>query len=356
MVEWRSVFVTVAIILLCFFAIPIKISNVEHVEERAMFDSFMRKYNKSYPANSEEYETRFKIFQEALEQIKTLNSHQDDSSPTVFYGITKFADINRKEFDDKYLTYEHKNNSHGRRRVLMRHNGHERSNRPKRSIGDGLPRHIDWRDKGYVSKIKNQKTCGACWAFSTIGVIESMVAMKTGVLKTFSTQEIIDCARYGNMGCDGGDTCNLLQWLVDNDVGIQEEKEYPLLLKTGTCKLKQPTKGVHVASNFSCDYLVGEENTLLALLAYHGPVAVAVNALTWQYYLGGVIQFHCEGGLESLNHAVQLVGYNLDGTPPYYIARNSWGTSFGEKGYLKIAIGSNVCGVASEVAALDVLT
>lgn len=82
----------------------------------------------------------------------------------------------------------------------------------------------------------------------------------------------------------------------------------------------------------------------MALLAYHGPVVVAVNALTWQFYIGGVIQFHCDGALESLNHAVQLVGYNLDASPPYYIARNSWGKLFGEKGYLRIAIGSNICG------------
>lgn len=90
--------------------------------------------------------------------------------------------------------------------------------------------------------------------------------------------------------------------------------------------------------------LVGEEDTLLALLAFHGPVAVAVNALTWQFYLGGVIQYHCDASLENLNHAVQLVGYNLESSPPYYIARNSWGKKFGEKGYIKIAIGSNVCG------------
>lgn len=354
MVEWRSIFVTVGFIILCFFAIPIKIKNVSNVEERALFDTFTKKYNRSYNDHPEEYESRFKIFQESLEQIKKLNSHENDKYPTAFYGITKFADINGQEFDDKYLTYEHKKNSHRRRKVTLRYQQNT-SNRLKRSIGDGLPKSVDWRKKGCVTKVKNQKTCGACWAFSAIGTVESMVAIKTGVLKTFSTQEIIDCARYGNMGCDGGDTCNLLQWLVDNNVGIQEEAEYPLVLKTQTCKLKESTKGVHVASNFSCDYLVGEEDTLLALLAYHGPVAVAVNALTWQFYLGGIIQFHCDGALENLNHAVQLVGYDLNSIPPYYIAKNSWGTSFGDSGYIKIAIGSNVCGVASEVAALDVL-
>lgn len=90
--------------------------------------------------------------------------------------------------------------------------------------------------------------------------------------------------------------------------------------------------------------LVGNENDILRLLAYHGPVAVAVNALTWQYYIGGVIQFHCSGGPYDINHAVQIVGYDRTAPTPHYIVRNSWGTAFGNKGYLYLAIGSNVCG------------
>lgn len=93
---------------------------------------------------------------------------------------------------------------------------------------------------------------------------------------------------------------------------------------------------------------------ILDLIANHGPVAVAVNALTWQNYLGGVIQFHCDSSLDMLNHAVQIVGYDLTAEIPHYIVRNSWGESFGEKGYLKIAIGSNMCGLAHEVASIYV--
>lgn len=69
-----------------------------------------------------------------------------------------------------------------------------------------------------------------------------------------------------------------------------------------------------------------------------------MNALTWQYYLGGVIQFHCDNSIESLNHAVQIVGYDMTDPTPFYIVRNSWGTLFGDKGYLYLAVGENVCG------------
>jgi cathepsin O len=91
--------------------------------------------------------------------------------------------------------------------------------------------------------------------------------------------------------------------------------------------------------------LVGAEDVILMHLAHHGPVAVAVNAVNWQNYLGGVIQFHCDGGPEHINHAVQIVGYDRSAPIPHYVVRNSWGVEFGHNGYLYIAIGSNLCGM-----------
>lgn len=103
-------------------------------------------------------------------------------------------------------------------------------------------------------------------------------------------------------------------------------------------------------------------------LANHGPLVAAVDASSWQDYLGGIIQYHCSN---NKNHAVQIVGYNLKGNwlkvvtgsncicskgdIPYYIVRNTWGRDFGIEGYLHIAIGKNLCGIAEEVSALDVL-
>lgn len=81
-----------------------------------------------------------------------------------------------------------------------------------------------------------------------------------------------------------------------------------------------------------------------------GPVAVAINAISWQNYLSGVIQYHCDASLNFLNHAVQIVGYDLSAEIPHYIVRNSWGEDFGDGGYLYIAVGKNLCGLANEVA------
>ncbi|KAJ8931924.1 hypothetical protein NQ314_015122 [Rhamnusium bicolor] len=87
----------------------------------------------------------------------------------------------------------------------------------------------------------------------------------------------------------------------------------------------------------------------------NGPVAVAINALPWQHYIGGIIQFHCDSNPFKLNHAVQIVGYDLTSEVPYYIVRNSWGKDFGDNGYLYIAIGKNMCGLAHEVSVLTLL-
>lgn len=90
------------------------------------------------------------------------------------------------------------------------------------------------------------------------------------------------------------------------------------------------------------------------MLANHGPVIAAINALTWQNYLGGVIQYHCGDSTNLLNHAIQIVGYDLSADIPHYIVRNSWGKDFGDDGYMYISIGNNTCGIANEVIALNI--
>lgn len=96
---------------------------------------------------------------------------------------------------------------------------------------------------------------------------------------------------------------------------------------------------------------VGREEEIVKLLAHHGPVVVAVDATSWQDYLGGVIQWNCEG---NRNHAVQIVGYDLTGPVPYYIMRNSWGDRFGLKGYIHVAINRNLCATPLEISAITI--
>jgi len=208
---------------------------------------------------------------------------------------------------------------------------------------------VDWRQKGIVTPVKHQKNCGACWAFSTVEVVESMQALQRGVLTPLSVQQVIDCSKNGNMGCNGGDTCAALSWMMSRK--LVPESQYPTTLVDGTCRLQSGTTGVEIAGNYTCENLIGSEKKVISILANHGPVVAAVDATNWQYYVGGVIQYNCDA---NVNHAVQIVGYDQTATPPHYIIRNSWGPDFGDKGYLYVAIGSNLCGIAREVSAVSV--
>ncbi|KAG5885902.1 hypothetical protein JTB14_012149 [Gonioctena quinquepunctata] len=216
-----------------------------------------------------------------------------------------------------------------------------------------IPKKVDWRKRNTVNEIETQGSCGACWAFSVIGVIESMIALKTGKLEKLSVQQMIDCSRY-TAGCEGGDICSLLAWIKTESISIVGEKDYPLALTGQQCKNISGGSGVLI-DDYECNSLVDAEDVILTLLARHGPVAVALNAQTWQHYVGGTIQFHCDSNSSRLNHAVQIVGYDLTAKIPHYIVRNSWGEDFGERGYMYIGIGGNLCGLAHEVTAIKVL-
>lgn len=120
-----------------------------------------------------------------------------------------------------------------------------------------VPSKVDWRESGVVSSVRNQKKCGACWAFSTIETIESMNAIKNNnSLTELSVQQVIDCAgsdpSSGNHGCEGGDTCSALSWMWSRRVKLLKESEYPLREDSGSCLLPFPDHGV-VVKNFTCE-------------------------------------------------------------------------------------------------------
>ncbi|XP_022253869.1 cathepsin O-like, partial [Limulus polyphemus] len=227
--------------------------------------------------------------QGSLKRIEWLNKHRNNSN-SALYGITEFSDLTPYEFQQFILRRQDGNfNFH-------KYNKNSKLRR-KRSFSD-IPKHWDWRNKKVVTTVKDQKDCGACWAFSTVETMETMYALKTGILKELSVQQLIDCAKGSNQGCDGGDTCGALMWLNKYNVSVVTEAQYPLKNVAQPCKIKKPKKGIQITDEFSCD---------------------------------------------------------KTSSVPYYIVRNSWGSKFGVDGYLKIAVGKNLCGIAEEVSYLDIL-
>lgn len=265
------------------------------------------------------------------------------NGPRSKHGATKFSDISFAKFKEWYLSDL---------KPSVKPTIHTKSISLSQLRNLNIPKRLDWRtylNYSIISPVKNQKKCGGCWAFSTVETVESMIAKATGKRPPeLAVQQVIDCDS-NNAGCAGGDTCRSLDWMVNSKTPLVSDAEYPLTDESNFCKIEpNATKGVRVKS-YKC-YSHVKENEVLQLLQ-EGPLVAAVDATTWNNYQGGIIQYHCSA---FLNHAVQIVGYDLTGEVPYYIVRNSWGEDFGHSGYLYIKIGENVCGIASEISTVQV--
>ncbi|XP_053886441.1 cathepsin O [Malaclemys terrapin pileata] len=274
---------------------------------------------------------------ESIKRIRSLNSLLSDDNTTAFYGINQFSHLFAEDFKAIYLRSRPY-------RVPRYTEVLKRKETP-------LPTKFDWRDKNVVTKVRNQQTCGGCWAFSVVGGIESAYAIKVNILEELSVQQVIDCS-YNNYGCHGGSTVSALSWLNQTQVKLVKDSEYTFKAQTGLCHYFQPSDfGVSITDYTAYDFS-GQEDEMMKKLVNCGPLTVTVDAVSWQDYLGGIIQYHCSSG--KANHAVLITGFDRTGSIPYWIVRNSWGHTWGINGYAHIKIGSNVCGIADTVSSVFV--
>lgn len=303
-------------------------SNVISADDME-FMKYVAKFGKSY-GTKEEFEFRSNVFRNTLMALSKENSKNDN---TFTVGVNKFADWTPAEFK-RILSYK----------PIRSNRNASQAHLEQASIPDS----VDWRAQGKVNPVKDQGQCGSCWAFSAVGAMEGAWAIKSGNLLSLSEQQLVDCAggQYGNMGCDGGDMGAAFDYAKDN--GMELESDYPYTALDGTCAWKKslvqatPTGKVQVAQN--------NANALKAAIAV-GPVSVAIEADTFvfQFYSGGILNSKACG--TNLDHGVVAVGYGTDASgKQYYIVRNSWGSSWGLKGYINIAVvdGAGICGIQME--------
>jgi len=211
-----------------------------------------------------------------------------------------------------------------------------------------VPASVDWVSAGAVTPVKNQGSCGSCWAFSTTGSVEGAYKIKHGSLLSFSEQQLVDCSfgsPYGNLGCNGGLMDGAFQYLEKNALDL--ESEYPYTGVRGTCTSSKHT-GKTTLSGYT-DVKVNDPNSLKAAVAV-GPVSVAIEAdkAAFQLYKNGIITGSACG--TNLDHGVLVVGYGKEGNTEYFKIKNSWGPTWGESGYVRVAIesGAGVCGVQAQ--------
>jgi len=212
--------------------------------------------------------------------------------------------------------------------------------------GVQLPAAVDWTDKGAVTPPKNQAQCGSCWAFSTTGALEGAWQIATGKLVSFSEQQLVDCST-DNSGCRGGSMDLAFTYLEDQVVCTEDS--YPYSAQAGTCKVSNCTVGIPKSGVMGYkDVPADDEQALMEAVAQQ-PVSVAIEAdqMAFQLYSSGILTKECGA---KVDHGVLVVGYGTANGVDYWKVKNSWGPTWGERGYIRIERGvpkAGECGINS---------
>jgi len=324
------------VLFVLFFAAVASAYTRWHQLKDYTFEQYMTEYNKVYSSESELAQRR-EVFNSALEKIKIHNSR--DASWKE--GVNHMTDRTPEEFK-RLLGYKKGAASHLKKRVV-----------PIQEIYDSasLPAEVDWRTKDVVTAVKDQGDCGSCWTFGTAETIESHWALATGHLEALSEQQILDCTpnpkQCGGTGGCGGGTAELAMARIIEMGGISSEWTYPYRSYFGNAFDCQFNKSNTVPMAILKDYKVLPSNhqpALMDAIANIGPMAISVDASSWQNYESGVYN-GCNQTHPDIDHSVQLVGYGSSQGLDYWLVRNSWNPTWGEQGYIKIHRPANpTCG------------
>ena len=284
------------------------------------FESWADRYGKVYQPTERDY--RQTVYEQNLAKI--LNHNAAGHSWTM--DVNQFADLTSQEFASRYVSGGY-----------MRRSPRTHTNKLRGNTNVSLPTSVDWTTQGAVTPVKDQGQCGSCWAFSTTGSVESAWFQSNGTLVSLSEQQLVDCSTsQGNDGCNGGLMDYGFEYIISNK-GLTTEDAYPYSA-TGpnTCV----SAGLLVAARISnyVDVVTNSDNALMTAIAQQ-PVSVAVEAdqNSFQFYSGGVMTAACGSNLD---HGVLAVGYGTSSGLDYYKVKNSWGATWGDKGYILLGRGS----------------
>eukprot|EP00992_Anisonema_acinus_P015089 TRINITY_DN9602_c0_g2_i1.p1 TRINITY_DN9602_c0_g2~~TRINITY_DN9602_c0_g2_i1.p1 ORF type:complete len:320 (-),score=65.93 TRINITY_DN9602_c0_g2_i1:87-1046(-) len=298
-----------------------------------VWDDFKQQYERTFETPAAEAEAEA-CFMKNLALIAKRNAAGFEE-----HGINQFTDICPDDFNKMYLNYQAPQNSTLEYMPPLSDDEIATANAANASV--------DWRTRGAVTPVKNQGQCGSCWTFSTTGNIEGQWFLAGHRLVSLSEQELVSCATTAGHGCQGGSMDAAFRWVKEKG-GITSEANYPYTSGhgvTGSCKRDRETP---IAAKISgSKRIASSETTIAAQLARSGPLSIAVDAQRgWQTYRGGIMHT-CYG--KQLDHGVLLVGYGQEGSTRYWIVKNSWTSSWGEHGYIRLARGSDQCGMTSDV-------
>ncbi|XP_065402467.1 cathepsin S isoform X1 [Macaca fascicularis] len=184
-----------------------------------------------------------------------------------------------------------------------------------------LPDSVDWREKGCVTEVKYQGSCGACWAFSAVGALEAQLKLKTGKLVSLSAQNLVDCSteKYGNKGCNGGFMTRAFQYIIDNN-GIDSDASYPYKATDQKCQYDSKYRAATCSKYTELPY--GREDVLKEVVANKGPVSVGVDASHPSFFLYRSGVYYEPSCTQNVNHGVLVVGYGVLNGKEYWLVKN----------------------------------
>ncbi|KAF7140416.1 hypothetical protein RHSIM_Rhsim06G0132700 [Rhododendron simsii] len=282
----------------------------------------------------EEEGQRLKIFKDNVEYIESSNK---DANTHYKLAVNQFADLTNEEFKL-------------RNRFKSRISSPAISSFKYENFADAPPM-MDWRTEGAVTPVKDQGQCGCCWAFSAVASMEGKVELTIGTLTSLSEQELVDCDASGeDQGCNGGLMDSAFQFIIQNQ-GLTTEANYPYQGTQGTCNATAAANAAAAITGY--ENVPANNETALLMAVANQPVSVAIDAggSDFQFYSSGVFTGACG---TTLDHGVAAVGYGIDindGTK-YWLVKNSWGTGWGEEGYIRmqryIAAKEGLCGIAMQ--------
>jgi len=294
--------------------------------------SWKNEFGRSYNDEAEDAYRR-KVFEANLE----IAAQQQQLNPEAEFGATMFSDWTPEEFKEAMLNYVPSNET-----------------LPEFDLST-LPVEVsaskDWTGAA-TTPVKNQGQCGSCWAFSAVEQIESDLMLQHGTKIELAPQELVDCTSRGSgsrrNGCQGGFPSAGYQ-VIQALGGIEKESDYRYTARNGVCRYSRSKAAVKVTDYKSVGR--GSENAMKQYVGSSGPLSVCVDASSWNSYRGGVMT-SCG---RSVDHCVQLVGYGESGSS-YWKVRNSWGSRWGENGYIRLRIGGNLCDINSSPTKVSATT
>jgi len=294
------------------------------------FKAWATAFGRNY-SSIEEESTKFLVWLDNLRLIASTN----DQDLSYKLGLNQFSDMT----SDEFRTYVH-----GEDGSCFK--PEERDNFISNVDGQDIiikdevfPRatasEVDWTEKGVVTPVKNQGECGSCWAFSTTGALECNYAIENGKLNSLSEQELVDCAgflRYGCAGCNGGQMSGGMKY-AQEEGGLCLESAYKYEAKNGQCKAS--TCGEKYDANTGYEEITKYSSSALEEAVSKGCVSIGIEAdqTTFQHYSYGVFTGSCG---TKIDHGVLVVGYGESEGRKFWKVKNSWGTSWGEEGYIRI--------------------